>query len=155
MKTHPKDLRFRGFVADMANSRKDYATATTHYRALLVEQPKNPALLNNLAWALGQSRDPTAASYAEEANKLAPNQAPIMDTLGTLLVDKGEIERGLNLLRKAVELAPQVPDVRLNLAKALIKANKKPEARTELETLAKLGDKFAGQAEVGKLLQGL
>ena len=41
------------------------------------------------------------------------------------------------------------------MAKALIKANKKAEARTELETLAKLGDKFAGQAEVGKLLQGL
>jgi putative PEP-CTERM system TPR-repeat lipoprotein len=155
LKAHPKDLKFRGFLAEAANSRKDYATAATHYRALLAEQPKNPALLNNLAWALGQLRDPKALSYAEEANKLVPNQPALMDTLGTLLVEKGDVERGLELQRKAVELAPQAAEVRLNLAKSLIKANKKPEAKKELETLAQLGDKFAAQAEVGKLLQGL
>ena len=155
LKAHPKDAKFRVFLAEMANSRKDYAAAATHYRAVLADQPKNPGLLNNLAWALGELHDPKALSYAEEANKLAPNQAPIMDTLGMLLVDKGDFERGLDLLRKAVELAPEATAVRFNLAKSLIKANKKADARKELETLAKLGDKFAGQAEVGKLLQGL
>lgn len=155
LKSHPKDMKFRSFLADMANGRKDYATAATHYRVLLAEQPKNPALLNNLAWALGQLHDPKGLSYAEEANKIAPNQAPIMDTLAMLLVDKGDVERGLDILRKAVELAPQSNALRLNLAKVLIKANKKAEAKKELETLAKLGDKFADQAEVGKLLQGL
>ena len=155
VKAHPKDAKFRVFLAEMASSRKDYAAAATHYRALLADQPKNPNLLNNLAWALGEARDPKALSYAEEANKLAPNQPAIMDTLGVLLVDKGDFERGLELLRKAVELAPQAPAVRFNLAKSLVKANKKADAKKELETLVKLGDKFAGQAEVGKLLQGL
>ncbi len=155
LKAHPKDAKFRAFLADMANNRKDYASAVTQYRALLADQPKNPALLNNLAWSLGQLHDPKAVSYAEEANKLAPNQPAIMDTLGMLLADKGEVERALELLRSAVERAPQVPDVRLNLARVLIKANKKADARKELETLAKLGDKFASQAEVSKLLQGL
>lgn len=155
LKAHPKDAKFRTFLADMANGRKDYTAAATHYRALLADQPKNPALLNNLAWALGQLNDPKALAYAEEANKLAPNQPAIMDTLGMLLVNKGDFERGLDLQRKAVELAPQASVVRLNLAKSLIKANRKADAKKELETLAKLGDKFAGQAEVGKLLQGL
>lgn len=155
LNAHPKDAKFRVFLADMANGRKDYATAAKHYRTLLADQPKNPALLNNLAWSLGQLRDPKALSYAEEANKIAPNQAPIMDTLGVLLVDKGDTERGLDLLRKAIELAPQATGIRFNLANALIKAGKKADAKKELETLAKLGDKFARQAEVGKLLQGL
>lgn len=155
LKGHPKDFKFRAFLAEMANGRKDYVNAAAHYRVLLADQPKSPTLLNNLAWTLGQLNDPKGLAYAEEANKIAPNQAPIMDTLGMLLVDKGDTERGLDMLRKAVDLAPQSPDLRLNLAKAMIKANKKADAKKELESLAKLGDKFGGQAEVSKLLQGL
>lgn len=155
LKAHPKDVKFRAFLADTANGRKDYAAAATHYRTLLADQPKNPALLNNLAWTLGQLHDPKALSYAEEANKIAPNQAQIMDTLGMLLVDKGDVDRGVDVLRKAVELAPQSTDIRFNLAKALLKSNNKTDAKKELDTLTKLGEKFAGQAEVSKLLQGL
>lgn len=155
LKANPKDSKFRGFLADTANRSKDYAAAAGHYRVLLVEQPRNPAVLNNLAWTLGQLRDPKALGYAEEANRIAPDQANIMDTLGVLLVEKGDLEPGLAMLRKAIELAPQMADIRLNLAKALLKANKKTEARQELEALVKLGDKFADQAAVGKLLQSL
>jgi hypothetical protein len=45
-------------------------------------------------------------------------------------------------------VAPQASPIRLNYAKALIKAGKKDEARSELDQLAKLGDKFPAQAEV-------
>ena len=155
VKSNPKDYAFRGFLADMANRKQDYAGAASIYRAMVGEQPRNPALLNNLAWTLGKLGDPKALSYAEEANKLAPNQAQLLDTLGVLLVDSGKTDEGLAALRKAAELAPQLPEVKLNLAKALIKANKKPEARQELEALVKLGDTFPAQAEVTKLLQGL
>ena len=48
-------------------------------------------------------------------------------------------------------LAPNAAGIRLNLARALIKAGQKDAARKELDTLAKLGDKFPGQAEVAKL----
>jgi predicted Zn-dependent protease len=78
-----------------------------------------------------------------------------MDTLGTLLIEKGDTARGLELLRKASGLAPNVPDLRLNLAKGLIKANQKDAAKKELAELAKLGDKFPAQSEVTKLMQGL
>lgn len=156
LKEHPKDNTFRLFLAESANKRKDYAAAATQYRALLVQQPNNPVLLNNLAWSLGQAKDPKAIAHAEQANKLAPNQPAIMDTLGTLLVDQGkDVERGLSLLAKALELAPQAADVRLNYARALLKTGKSAPARQELETLAKLGDKFPAQAEVAALLKGL
>lgn len=155
IKGHPKDSGFRFFLADSANKRQDYAAAVAQYRSLLGAQPNNPAILNNLAWSLGRMRDPKAIEYAEQANKLAPNQPAIMDTLGVLLVEQGNVERGLDLLGKAVALAPQAADVRLNLAKGLIKAGRKPAAKAELETLAKLGDKFPAQAEVSGLLKGL
>jgi Flp pilus assembly protein TadD len=58
-------------------------------------------------------------------------------------------------LRKAVALAPDESNIRFNLARALVKAGQKDAAKKELETLTKLGDKFAQQAEVAKLMQTL
>ncbi|MBK7325008.1 MAG: PEP-CTERM system TPR-repeat protein PrsT, partial [Propionivibrio sp.] len=155
IKEHAKDLQFRLYLAEAATARKDYATASKHYRVLVDAQPNNPATLNNLAWALAQNKDPKAIEFAEKANKLAPDQPALMDTLGVLLVDKGDTARGLELLQKAVSLAPQSALIRFNFAKALVKAGKKDEAKRELDELAKLGDKFPAQTEVAKLLQGL
>lgn len=155
LKEHAKDLKFRLYLAEAATARKDYLAASKQYKAILVSQPDNPAMLNNLAWSLAQIKDPQALEYAEKAYKLGPEQPAIIDTLGGLLIAKGDTERGLELQHKAVSLAPQSPLIRLNLAKALLKAQKKDEAKKELETLSALGDKFAEHAEVQKLMQGL
>jgi Flp pilus assembly protein TadD len=78
-----------------------------------------------------------------------------MDTLAMLMADKGDTAGAIALLRKALEIAPQAAPLRLNLARVLINAGRKDEARSELETLAKLGDKFPEQAEVEKLQKTL
>jgi predicted Zn-dependent protease len=142
-------------MAETASARKDYPGAAKQYRLVLEAQPENPAVLNNLAWVAGQIKDPKAIEYAEKANKLAPNQPALMDTLAVLLVEKGDSARALDLFKKALELAPQASAIRLNYAKALIKSGKKSEARKELDQLATLGDKFPAQAEVAQLLGGL
>ncbi|MFN9766643.1 MAG: tetratricopeptide repeat protein [Pseudomonadota bacterium] len=51
--------------------------------------------------------------------------------------------------------APQDPKLRLNLARLLIQAGDKPQARAELEDIARLGDRFAGQDEVERQLNGV
>ncbi len=155
MKEHASDARFINYLAEEALARKDYAKAGNHYRRLLELQPNNAAVLNNLAWALAQAKDPKALEFAEKANKLAPDQPPVMDTLGNLLVAQGDAARGVELLKKAVELAPQNAPIRLNYAKALVKTGKKAEAKKELDELAKLGDKFPAHAEVTQLSASL
>ena len=155
VKDYPKDNVFRLYVANSALARKDFATAHQYYLALLDADPNSAMVLNNLAWTGGQTKDPKALEYAETANRLAPNQPPIMDTLGTLLIEKGDTTRGVELLQKASALAPNEPTLRLSLAKGLIKANQKDAAKKELDELAKLGDKFSGRAEVTKLMHGL
>jgi putative PEP-CTERM system TPR-repeat lipoprotein len=156
-KEHPADEGFRLHVAQAALLQGHWQDAVEHYRKLLEKNPKNAAFLNNLAWASAQLKDPKAIEYAEQANKLAPNQLAIMDTLGQLLVDKGDTARGLELLRNAVAIAPQpqAPAIRLSLAKGLLKAGQKDAAKKELEELAKLGKKFPQYAEVQQLKQGL
>ena len=148
-------MQFRLYLAESANNRKDYAAASKYYRTLVDAQPNNAAMLNNLAWSLDQSKDPKAIEYAERAYKLAPEQPAVMDTLGVMLVEKGDGARGLELLKKASSKAPQNGMIRLNLAKALVKTGNKDEARKELDELTKLGEKFPAQAEVEKLRQSL
>ena len=155
IKEHAKDNRFRLYLAETASMRKDYAGAARQYRILLEAQPDSPTVLNNMAWVSGQLKDPKAVEYAEKANKLAPDQPALLDTLAVLLADKGDYARAMGLFKKALELAPQASLIRLNYAKALIKAGQNSEAKRELDQLAKLGDKFPAQAEVAQLLKGL
>lgn len=154
-KEHPKDIALRLQRGDIATARKEYPLALQHYRSALDIQPSNPLILNNIAWTSGQMKDAKAIEYAEKANRLAPNQPAFMDTLAMLLAEKGETTRAIDLMRKALAIAPQAGSIQLNLARLLINAGKKDEARKEIEALTKLGDKFPNQAEVSKLRKEL
>src|SRR6266446_5088804 len=70
----------------------------------------------------------------------------ILDTLGMLLVKNGDTTQGLAKLQKAAQLAPNQADIRLHLAKTLIKAGDKAAARKELEVLAQASDQAAGKS---------
>ncbi|HEX2829520.1 MAG TPA: XrtA/PEP-CTERM system TPR-repeat protein PrsT [Burkholderiales bacterium] len=155
LRTNPRDQAFRMMLAQAALSSKDYAAAVEQYRAILKDQPSNPVVLNNLAWAAAQLKDPHAIEYAEKAYAVAPAHPSVMDTYAGLLIERGETARAVELLRKASAAAPESAEIRLNLVRGLIKAGDKQAARAEIDSLAKLGDKFAGQAELAKLRQQL
>ena len=138
-------------MGDLATKRKDYSAAAQYYRAAVDIQPDNALALNNLAWVSGKLKSPNAIGYAEKANRLAPNQPAFMDTQAMLMADQGDTAGAIVLLRKALEIAPQAAAVRLNLVRVLISAGRKDEARTELDALANLGEKFPEQAEVKRL----
>jgi putative PEP-CTERM system TPR-repeat lipoprotein len=152
---HPTDLAFRQYLAQTAMSKKDYSTAATYYKEVLVAQPDNALALNNLAWVLGQMKDPKAIEYAEQAYKLTPGNPAVLDTLGMLAVEKGDAARGIDLLKKAVELAPNSGGIRLNYAAALAKGGQKEQAKKQLDAVAKLGGDYATQAGTAKVTLGL
>ncbi len=155
LKENPKDPVVRIYMADFDLRRKDYKSAARYYKEVLAVQPQNALVLNNLAWAANELKDPGALGYAEKAYALAPGNPAIADTYGWLLVEKGETKRGLELLTKAAASAPDAGEIRLHLAKALIKAGDKPAARQELEAIVKLGEKAPQRAEAEELLKSL
>ena len=155
IKAHPKDASVLAYLADRDLAAKRYADAAKRYGSALERQPDNALLLNNLAWARNELKMPDALEYAERAHELAPQNAAIMDTLGWILAQSGEEERGLELLGRAAELAPNAYEIRLHFAKALIKAGRKSAARKELEPLAKLDSRLPLQKEAAALLEGL
>ncbi|MEO8187108.1 MAG: XrtA/PEP-CTERM system TPR-repeat protein PrsT [Burkholderiaceae bacterium] len=152
---HPKDATFRIYLAERALGEKNVRSAVTLYQAVIALQPDNVVALNNLAWAAGQLGDPKAIGYAERAVRLAPENAAALDTLGTLLVSKGDASKGLEYVKKATDLAPKRHDIRLNYAKALVKAGRTEDARKELTTLQAVTDEFPGKSEIPSLLKQL
>lgn len=155
LRDHPKDAAFRLAMADRDLASKDYNSARQQYQTILKDQPNNALALNNLAWVAQRQDDPKALEYAEQANKLAPNQPGILDTLAEILAARGDTKRALTLQKQALELAPQAANLRLNLARLLIRTGDKTAARKELETLQKLGSGFPGQNDVTSLLKSL
>jgi putative PEP-CTERM system TPR-repeat lipoprotein len=149
------DVVVLNYLANRAMRERNYKEATRLYKEILPAQPENPMLLNNLAWAAAESKDPDAIGYAEKAYALAPQSAAVLDTYGWLLLQKGEAKRAVELLTAAVNGAPKNPEMRLHLAKALIAATDKAAARKEIETLLKLEVSDAQRAEAQELLKGL
>ncbi len=155
IKAHPKDIPVRLFDADLALRAKEYPRATQSYRAVLEQTPNDVGVLNNLAWALWQQRDPQALSYAQKASAIAPNSPQVGDTLGWMLVEQGQTKRGLEFLEKASAAAPTQHDIALHLAKAQIKDGRKDDARSTLQALVKAAPDSAEGKESKDLMATL
>src|SRR5207244_3772507 len=87
----------------------DDNAARTDYEHALAVAPTYAAAANNLAWLLSEKFGDNARAFqlAEMANKVAPDEPHVEDTLGWLLVKRGDYQRAVTLLKDAVEKLPQ------------------------------------------------
>jgi putative PEP-CTERM system TPR-repeat lipoprotein len=155
LREHPKDVAVRSYLADADLRRKDYPGAVRTYREILAIQPDNVPALNNLAWALGELKDANALGYAEKAYGLAPANPAVADTLGWMLVERGDVKRGIEILAKAANAAPNAHEIRMHYAKALIKSGDRGAARKELEQIAQVPGDSPLRTEAETLLKQL
>ncbi len=155
LKASPEDATVRLYVADIALKRGNYNDAIPQYEWLLKKQPDNVIFLNNLAWAYYEMKDTRALETAERALKLAPENAEVVDTVGWILIERGNTKRGLELLEKAAKAAPKSPQIAYHLAQGWAKVGDKSKARRELERLLATDVKFPQLAEAQKLFKEL
>lgn len=151
LKAHPKDAAMSLYLGDRALADKKFKEAQRHYEQVIALQPNNVLALNNLAWVAGELGRDDAVALAERANAAAPNQPTVMDTLAMLLSRKNDHARALELQKRVVQLRPNAPLFKLNLAKIQIKAGDKGAAKTLLDELSALGERSGAQAEVEAL----
>ena len=155
LETHPKDMRVEMYRAECALNDKQYAAAIAQFESIVARYPKNVVVLNNLAMSYFLSGDKRAVATAEKAYALAGEQPMVIDTLGWILVQEGNVARGLPLLLRASALAPQAHDIRLHVAQGLVKSGDRPAARKELEAITGTDIKFAQVDEARALLKEL
>lgn len=155
LKDHPADAATRLYLAGTLLAAKQSKAAVEQYQIILRQDPNYVPALNNLAWLLHQEKDPHALEYAEQAYRLKPDNAAILDTLGWILVEQGNVNRGLPLLQKAASLAPDAAVIRYHLAVGLMKSGDKAKAKKELEQLLASGKSFSQVEEARALLKSL
>lgn len=151
---NPQDVEVRMNLAIALQSAGE-RSAVEEYRKVIAAQPNNIVALNNLAVALQDQKDPGAVQYAEKAYQLGQGKPEIADTLGWVLVNQGQIERGLRLLQDARTNAPHIPALSYHLAAAYEKAGRREEAKKEVERLLRDQNDFPEKAQAQALFQRL
>lgn len=155
LKNNPKDLDTRVVLAGYAMAQGNFTEAARQYEQVVEKLPRNAAVLNNLAWAYGRINDPRAIAIAQRAFLAAPDAAPIMDTYGYLLYQKGDHKQGGDLIRRAYALNSTDGQVAYHMARVLADDQEKAKARDLLKPLIDSKAVFDGSDEASKLYSEL
>lgn len=131
------------------------AEALAAYQELLKLQPNNVRALNNAAFLLRKQSPQQALDLIQTATRLEPGNVDVLDTLGQIQSERGEMKEAVATFRRANEAAPANPTVRYHLAAALAKSGEKALARRELERLLAGSPNFSAEAEARALLAQL
>lgn len=153
--SHPKDMSFVAATGDQYMAIGNFGAAEQQFRTILNQHPDHIGALNNLAWVLAAQGKPGALDHINRAINLDSRTAPLLDTLAWVQASEKRYDLAIKSQREAIALSPEDPTLRLNLAKLMARSGDTASARSELEGLSKLGNKFGGQGEVEALLAKL
>jgi len=149
---HPGDDTVRLALAEGLLSLGALEPARAEYETLKRSQGENPIVWNNLAWLYQQAGDARAVTHGERALELAPNQPAIIDTLGWILLEEGEVARATSLLKQAHLAAPDSMDIAFHYAAALHRSGDDAAAIEVLQSLLASEQSFPARAEATELL---
>ena len=118
----------RGAMRDAAG---DWPGAEADLRAALRLFPDEPAVLNHLGYSLMErkGRSAEARALVEKAAQLRPGDGSIIDSLGWMQLQAGEVDAAVITLERAVSLEPQSWTIIGHLGDALWQQGRRIEAR--------------------------
>jgi putative PEP-CTERM system TPR-repeat lipoprotein len=141
---NPGDREVRTALARMLGAVGRLDAAIAEDEKLAAQSPTDALLLNDLAWLYQQKGDARAVETAQTAHDLAPSVPTVADTYGWILVQHGEVEKGLKLLQQvAGKPGDATPAVKYHLAVALDRSGRGGEARKLLDDALASGMAFA------------
>jgi tetratricopeptide (TPR) repeat protein len=129
---------------------QDPEAALGEFREEMRVQPGSVYARLEMAFELLKRGDYAAARpYAEDAVKLAPGLFATHNALGRVLVEVGELDRGIAELEEAARLAPEGPEMYFALARAYLKAGRKDEADSARARFQMLDERRHGRKAPG------
>jgi tetratricopeptide (TPR) repeat protein len=151
---HPEDQHARFVFAEALQESGETPRAIEQYEKLIAGRP-TAAALNNLAWAYQTAGDQRALATAKRAYDLAPKAAAIVDTYGWILLASDKATEASAVLKQAVALAGNNPDISYHYAVALSRTGERNAAKARLFTLLATPSAFSTQADARQLLNEL
>ncbi|AKH19105.1 XrtA/PEP-CTERM system TPR-repeat protein PrsT [Sedimenticola thiotaurini] len=150
---HPDDLQTQISLGSMLLAQGEEDAAIETYEKVLQRDANQAVVLNNLAWIYSTRNDSKAMELGKQAYELAPTRPEIVDTYGWILVQRGELSEGSQILKQAAELSPKNQEIAYHLGYALHKLGKQAEAKTILNRAIALDDKSELAKSARELLE--
>lgn len=125
------------------------------YGVLEKAAPKNIVVLNNTAWLYWLEGDDRALQYAQRSYDLAPDRAEVVDTLGWVMLHKGDRKKALEYIQIASSRAPTNAEIHYHLGVALSKNGQNDQAVKELRRTLRDYPDFVEAAAARELLDQL
>lgn len=147
----PKDPQARYLQSGISLLKGDLALAEKQLNELVEIAPRHAAALNNLAALVTEKNPARGVAFARRALEQEPDNAAILDTLAFALAADQKLQEAQGVHARAMQLAPNNPNLRLTRAKLALMANDKALARSEIAYLEGLGAAFPRGAEVAAL----
>ncbi|MBN1567552.1 MAG: TIGR03790 family protein [Acidobacteria bacterium] len=144
-------------LASLYEVAQEYDKAIGRYRRLQQLLPDNPAVLNNLAYALAVRKNniEEALPLAEKAYGLAKGNPTVSDTLGWIYYLAGQNEKAAKLLEDAVRSAPGNPEMHLHFAVLSEAMGNKLASEVALQRALEIDPKLESRPEVKQLKEKL
>ncbi len=157
LQTSPDNQLTKNLLAQFYFVQQDFDKATALYKSLLEEDKtfNRAIVLNKLAIMALDNNINEAHRYIEQAFEINSTNPNILDTLGWILVQKGQLEDGLGHLRKAFARDSNNPEIRYHIGYALAKLNRNQEAREELQKAVAVERPFYNRSKAQALLDSL
>jgi putative PEP-CTERM system TPR-repeat lipoprotein len=155
LKSHPDDLVVLGYAAAHAMRQGQDKLAASRYEDILRKNPGDAVAMNNLANLYQRQKDPRALDMAEKALKLKPGNAVVLDTLGWILLEQGQLAKGLPHLAQAAGQAEKHPVIQYHYAVALARSGDKAKAREALRKALAVTSDFPEKQAARELLRTL
>jgi tetratricopeptide (TPR) repeat protein len=141
-------------IATINERLKNFAAARDAYETLLTVAPNYPLALNNLAVLYSDRLEQLDKAYdlAKRANEAVPNEPHLSDTLGWILVKKGDYGNALRLLQESATKLPDLPEIQFHLGMASYMVGEEGPARIALQKAADATAVFPGKDEARQRL---
>lgn len=152
---HPQDLSILSLRAQANHLLGKYEAATEDYKAIIEHSPNDVLALNNLAWFLRDKSPAQAREYSARAFELAPTSSSVLDTRAMLLIDQGDVQQALKIIKKAAEMQPNDLNIQYHLAFISSGSGHKVDAVSILKKLLATEAKFSERSAAEKLYKEL
>jgi putative PEP-CTERM system TPR-repeat lipoprotein len=150
---YPTDLTARAALGNFYGTLDRLDEAEAQFAAIVEQAPDSVIGRNNLADILVRNGAPDRAlEHARRALELAPGDPTVLDTLGQALLLTGDLAGAEQAFRDAAEGAGNPPTLVYHLSVALVRADKKDEARRLLRGLLDRSDEFLERDAAKSLL---
>jgi predicted Zn-dependent protease len=129
----PDDDHMRQNLAEILLLSEKYEQAEQLFREWLTKQPSNVMLMNNVAFVLAERRTnlDEALALVQQAMARAPLDPGLQDTLGMVLLARGQKKQAAELFGKLVSRFPNRPSYRFHYGLSLLETGDRTGAKRQ------------------------